>query len=148
MEAEEINSRVPDAQRSGHAQFSLRGLFWITTLVAGVCAAVGWAVRERGDAPGTVLLVMVFSFWPSIATIIAWSWPGIGLTKRFLVVSVVGGGILAFLWGYAWVEDELHLAYMATILAFFLAWFPQALFIGLIVAVVTCLKGRRANECD
>lgn len=147
MEDEVSETGTLVAKRRGSPQYRLRTLFWLTTLIAAVCAPVGWAIRSRPEAPGTVLFVMMFYFWPTFAAVVAWTWPSIRFATRILVAVAIGGAVLLLTWGHAWITGELPLAIFAAKLAFIIAWCPQAFLIG-VVAIAVAISRRGDQAAD
>jgi hypothetical protein len=100
---------------------ALVGLLWIAL----TAAAVGTAIWRWGDRAGEGILICGFFLWPTLLVLVTWSWPGITRRRRILVCCFGGVAVLASFWACAWATDDLALAYMATVMALFIAWIPQ-----------------------
>ena len=117
---------TPDDNR--HLQFSLRGLFWFTTVVAVLCASVACATRLWGDSGNMAWLVIVFLFWPSLAVPIVWTCPDISFPGRMRMYAVIGIGVVLLTWYRTWPPNAaLFDMFTATFVAAFLLWVPQGL---------------------
>ena len=124
-------------------QFSLRGLLWFTTVVAGLCASVACSRRLVGDSGFPTWLIIAFLFWPSLAALIVWICPVISFTGRLRIYAVMGVDVVLVFWGTNWQPAspgrDFFIAFMVTFVAAFLLWVPQGL---VVFATMTCVRER------
>jgi hypothetical protein len=118
-------------------QFSLRGLFWLTTVVAMCCASL-------------VCMPAAFAFWPLMAAIIACGIPGIPHSSRVLIFLAVGALVVLLFWWQHWPTDgsnvfgaPLFIVFVATFVVLTFLWIPQALVVD---GIATYFRERRRKR--
>jgi hypothetical protein len=117
MEPAGQNGPFPQPQRQPF-QYGLRGLFWLTTVVAILSALVAQAMHVWEAWGWRRVLTITVAFWPSLAVLIAWSCPGLTLAGRLRLFAAVGLGVVVIFWGWACVNEGPAAASADTIMVF------------------------------
>jgi hypothetical protein len=136
-------------------QFSLLGMFWLTTVVAGVCAVVVAIFHHDLQHPsiwetlgGRRVLTYVVALWPLPATLVAWTCPGVSLARRLYIYAGIGAAAVLLFWcWHLFTSRSLFDATVDTTLvtgiSMLVFWIPQFL---IVVALIVCDRERRRRS--
>lgn len=123
----------PDVPRPRRFQFSLRSIFWFTTVVAVACASFACSRQLWGDSGVAIWWIVVFLFWPSLVAIV-WTRPDVSFPGRVRLYVGIGGGLALLASCLLW-----PFALAVALITAFVLWAPQGL---MVFAAVTDARER------